>query len=100
MAASLRAGLVTPDVAAHVREARAVAQLRNVPRRLVRLVGTRDPLELVRTNDVIGHLRSLGPAGRRPIAWCARLARTHFAARANYRVFSGRLLKPIGLTHA
>src|SRR3954451_14939096 len=59
VAASRRPGLVAPDIPAHVREARAFAQLGDVPRRLARLVGTREPLELVGTDHVIGHLASL-----------------------------------------
>jgi hypothetical protein len=54
VAASLRAGLVPPDVAAHMSETRAVAQLGYVPRRLAGIVGTRGPLELVRTDDAKG----------------------------------------------
>ena len=54
VAASLRTGLVVPNVAAHVGEARAVAQLRDMPRRLSRLVGAGDPLELVRADEAKG----------------------------------------------
>src|SRR4051794_12595437 len=57
VASSLGAGLVAPDVAAHMREASAVAQLGDVPCRLARLMGTREPLEVVGTYDVIGHSR-------------------------------------------
>src|SRR3954451_16891025 len=57
VASSLCAGLVAPDVAAHMREAGAVAQLGDVSCRLARLVGTREPLEVVGTYDVIGHSR-------------------------------------------
>src|SRR3954449_6623611 len=57
VASSLCARLVAPDVAAHMREASAVAQLGDVPCRLPRLVGTREPLEVVGTYDVIGHSR-------------------------------------------
>jgi len=59
VAASRRPGLVAPDIPAHVREARAVAQLGDVPRWLARLVGTRAPLELVWTNHVVGHSTSV-----------------------------------------
>ena len=62
VAASRRPGLVAPDIPAHVRKARAVAQLGDVPGWLVRVVGTREPLELVRANHVIGHRASLGTA--------------------------------------
>src|SRR3954452_22191278 len=57
VASSLCAGLVAPDVAADMREASAVAQLGDVPCRLARVVGTREPLEVVGTYDVIGHSR-------------------------------------------
>src|SRR5689334_22081975 len=56
--ASRRPGLVSPDIPAHVREVRAVAQLGDVPSRLARLVRTREPLELVRPDHVIGHRAS------------------------------------------
>jgi hypothetical protein len=59
VAASLRAGLVTPDIPAPMRESSAVAQLGHVPRWLARLVGSGEPLELVRTDDRIGHGASL-----------------------------------------
>jgi hypothetical protein len=59
MPASLGAGFVAPDVAAHVCEARAVAQLGDMPSRLARLMGACEPLELVGTDDVIGHGTSL-----------------------------------------
>src|SRR4051812_27772968 len=66
VAASRRPGLVAPDIPAHVREARAFAQLGDVPRRLARLVGTRDPLELVGTDHVVGHRASLKTVATSP----------------------------------
>ena len=66
--ASLRAGLVAPDVAAHMREAGAVAQLGDMPRRLVGLVRTRDPLESVGMHDVVAHLPESKEPSRAPSA--------------------------------
>src|SRR3954454_2098963 len=80
VAAARRAGLVAPDIPAHVREARAFAQLGDVPRRLARLVGTREPLKLVGTDHVIGHRASLetvatSPATRAALAAGAKCER-------------------------
>jgi hypothetical protein len=42
-----------------VREARAVAQLGDVPRRLTHIVRAREPLKLVGTDNVITHRASV-----------------------------------------
>src|SRR4051812_38627873 len=80
VASSLCAGLVAPDVAAHMREASAVAQLGDVPCRLARLMGTREPLEVVGAYDVIGHSpesRAVSPgAVMSPRAGCRSDPRT------------------------
>src|SRR5436190_8598479 len=63
---ALRARLVAPEVAAAVLGAEAVAQLRDVTRRLARLVRTRDPFELVGAHDFVAHGVTL-VAERRPL---------------------------------
>src|SRR4051812_34619192 len=81
VAASRRPGLVAPDIPANVREARAFAQLGDVPRRLARLVGTREPLELVGTDHVIGHRASLEIVATSPGPGCGNVTREAYERR-------------------
>jgi len=53
VAAALRAGLVAPDVRAHVREAEPVAELGDVAGGLAGLVRAGDPVEVF--GDKVGH---------------------------------------------
>ncbi len=66
VASSFRAGLVAPDIAADMREARSVAQLGDMPCRLTGLVGPCKPLKLAGTNDVEAHRASLST-----VAWAS-----------------------------
>lgn len=66
MAASGCAWLVTPDVRPGVSEAGNVAEFGNMPRRLARLVGARDPLKSVWVDDAKAHSPTLAVGGTRP----------------------------------
>ena len=59
VAPPLRAGLVAPQIRARVGEAGELAQLGDVARRLVRLVGPRLPHGLVRTDHAEAHAATL-----------------------------------------
>src|ERR1039457_6258088 len=66
VAASLSARLVAPDIRARVSEASHLAELCHVSGRLIRFMRTRYPVEIVRSNNAVGHNRKPSATHQHP----------------------------------